>query len=37
MGQAKVIEDEKGRMDRRKSRRVEVNLLRNDTTVVASK
>ena len=37
MGQAKVIENEKGRMDRNKSRRVVVNLLRNDTTVVASK
>ena len=37
MGQTRVIENEDGPMNRKKSRRVEVNLLRNDATVVASK
>jgi len=37
MGQAKAIEDEAGRVNNKNSRRVEIRLLKNDTTVVASK
>lgn len=37
MGQAKPIENENGRVSSKNSRRVEIRLLRNDTTVVASK
>jgi OmpA-OmpF porin, OOP family len=36
MGQTKAVEDENGRVSSKKSRRVEIRLLRNDTTVVAS-
>jgi OOP family OmpA-OmpF porin len=37
MGQARAIEDENGRLSSKQSRRVEIRLLRNDSTVVASK
>jgi OOP family OmpA-OmpF porin len=37
MGQAKVVEDDNGHLNSKKSRRVEIRLLKNDTTVVASK
>lgn len=37
MGQANLIQDEDGKVSRTQSRRVEIRLLRNDTTVIASK
>ncbi len=37
MGQTKAVEDENGHVSSKKSRRVEIRLLKNDMTVVASK
>jgi len=37
MGQTKAVEDENGHISSKKSRRVEIRLLKNDMTVVASK
>jgi OOP family OmpA-OmpF porin len=37
MGQANAVQDENGKVSGTNSRRVEIRLLKNDTTVVASK